>query len=267
MAVPAFWNTPYSYTEVAGVTDINGLIAAVHAALTAPALGWTDESGVGTGPWRTPTRADGVFFRVSLTRTSATRVTYQMYDQAGVNVMGTLNCCMDIDAGGTMMHIYAGTLHLAITSARAVHESNFFAVLDQTPEPINVPNALYIAYVGPRTSDGVLRNYGWNFSCRRDPGATAYNTGKQSAVQRMNGGGYRRRTIGLTALFAPAEYCDSGITPPTWLGRIPQSIVVDDAIFPIGSEITVPIDAGTNAVFKVLGCGVFSQQRIAFRKS
>lgn len=264
MAVPAFWNTPFSYTEIASGVDVGNIIAAVNTALVA--LSWTDESGVGTGPWRTPSRADGVFFRVSMTRVSATRWTWLMYDQSGVSITGAGNYQQDIEATGCTVIIFAGSMHLAVYCARPTPESCWMCVLDQTPEPINFPRAMYVIYTGPRTVDGTLRNYGWQFHRELSPTGTAYQD-SQRAIQRANGGQYHRRTMSLTNLFSPAEFGDSGATPSMFYGRAPQAILVDDALFLPGSEITVPIDAGTNAVFKVLGGASFAQQRIAFRKS
>ena len=267
MAVPAFWATPYSYTELLGVTDVATAITGIHTALVA--LGWTDLSGVGTGPWKTPARSDGVFFTVALTRTSATKLSFNMYDQAGINVSAGTTYSMDVDAGGCPFQIYAGSLHLALTAARpGGHESTWFAVMDQTPEAITLPQAYYRCYTGPRSGSSFYA-YGWNFSAALYPGTTAYAQ-KQVIPLRMPGASsyYQRRTLALTSLFAPAEFADSSITPPMFLGRIPQAIVIDDSTGIVaGAEVTVPIDAGVYGTFKVLGIASYQQQRLAFRKA
>ena len=267
MAVPAFWATPFSYTELLAVTDVATAIAGIHTALIA--LGWTDDSGVGTGPWKTPARSDGAFFKIAMTRTSATRLSFMMYDQAGINVSAGTAYCMDVEVAGNPFQIYAGTMHLALNSARpAQHESAWFSMMDQTPEPLTFPQAYYRMYSGPRVGSSFY-NYGWNFTYCLYPGGTAYQQ-KQVAPLRMPGttSTWQRRTVALTSLFSPAEFADSGNTPPMFLGRIPQAIVVDDTTGIVaGSEVVVPIDAGVNATFKVLGLASWYQQRLAFRKS
>jgi hypothetical protein len=266
MAIPVFWNTPFSYTELAGVTDVSTIIAGVHAAVTA--LGWTDESGLGTGPWKTPARADGIFFRIALARISATRLGWTMYDQAGLNVsINVSNYLQDIDAGGTPVQIYAGTLHLCVNTQRASQETFWCCVLDQTPDPMSYPRALYIHYTGPRTADGTLRNYQWSSVNMMEPGGTTYGTRGTLAITRANSGTYFRRTMSGTALFSPAEYGSYNNQNGLLYGRIPMAIAIDKTGLNYGSEVTVPIDAGVNAVFKIVACMDMYNQYLAFRKS
>ena len=265
MAVPAFWATPFSYQELQAVTDVATVITALNAQLLA--LGWTDQSGTGAGPWKTPARADGVFFRIGAVRTSATRITWTMYDQAGLLVMGSGTADLqDIEATGCPVQIYAGTLHLAVNSQRATPEAAWFCVLDQTPDVINIPRAVYMCTQGPRTSDGTLRNYTWGSQCySMPPGSTSYASQGPNGFANAPAGACYRKTAAGTALITSPGFGD--YSKPVFWGRIPQCIAIDQTGLSFGSEVTAPIDAGVNAVFKVIGVPASFYQYIAFRKS
>jgi hypothetical protein len=265
MTVPSCWNTDFRYDSLVGVTDVSTIIAAVDTALRA--LGWTDTSGTHVGPWISPTRADGVFMKIGMTRTSATRITYALSDQSNINVFaGTGAYLQDIDAGGTPVQIYTGPLHFCVNSQRAAQETFWCGFLDQTPDPLAVPRALLLSFNGPRTSDGTLRSYTWKYVNAMVPGATSYAQ-KQIAVERGASSQSYRRTVNNIALFAPAEFADSSTAPYYFLGRLFQAVTIDSTGLSYGSEVTIPLDAGVTGVFKVVACAAEYQQFIAFRKS
>src|SRR5512142_3214955 len=110
MAVPPFWSTPFAYSEIPSTTDVANLLPLIRNACVA--AGWTDETAAPNYIMRTPARSDGVFFRVLLVKLSATRWGWQMYDQCGTSVAGAQNYCQDIDAGGCIVEVYVGDLHL-----------------------------------------------------------------------------------------------------------------------------------------------------------
>jgi len=267
MAVPPFWNNDFYYVQVNSTADVAAVIAAIHTAVTAH--GWTDESGGGTGPWRTPARADGIFFRVGITRISATRLAYVMYDQAGLLVTaGQIDYRQDIEAAGNLVDIFCGPLYLCVNSLRATNEPWFGCVLDQTPEPMYSPRAIYMHWDGPRTNAGTLTTYTWATIHTMRPCDSGYGQRTSMALLRSVSSAYQRRTLALTALFSPAEFIDSGSTPALFIGRIPQCIAIDSTGLSPGADVTVPIDAGVNATFRTIGISTSNiNQLLAFRKS
>jgi hypothetical protein len=263
MTAPAFWATPFSYTALTGVTDVNAIIAGIHTALTA--LAWTDASGVGTGPWTSPVRADGISWSITMARTSATRITWTMKDQAGLAV-NTAAILQDIDATGTPVQIYAGPLHLCVNTARATNETAWFAVLDQAPNLMHVPRAQYVCFNGPRSSAGTYTSYAWEHFYSMAPGATTYSAKNGYGMIRVPATSSNHRiTVAGTLVPVPAEYGDA--SSMLFWGRIPQAIAVCSTGLSVGSEVTVPIDTGVNAVFKVINNAVNAIQFLAFRKS
>jgi hypothetical protein len=266
MAIPAFWNTAFRYLELQAVTDVNTIIAGINAELTA--LGWIDQGGAGTGPWKSPARADGVFFRIATARVSATRLSWTVYDQNGMVVtINAANYLQDIDAGGCNVQIYSGTMHFCVNSQRATQEAFYAWVFDQSPDSLLYPRPMYGCSTGPRTSDGTLRNYNWASQNCMMPNEAQYYARSSYAVLRGTSTYYPQRTLAGTALFHPAEFCNYNLGSGTFFGRIPMAITIDITGLAAGSEVTVPIDAGVNAVFKVVAPPGYGQQFLAFRKS
>jgi hypothetical protein len=261
MAIPSFWNTPFRYLEVLAVVDVSTIIANVSNELVA--AGWWDCSGIGTGPWTSPARADGVGMKIAMARISATRLQVQFYDGNGMLVSNSTHGYQDIDATGSPVHIYSGPFHFAVNTARATPECNWACVLDPWPEPINLPRPMVICGRGPRNNSGTWQNASWR-DCRvLPPGGTAYGD-YTSGIMRVPPVNGRQYTFSGTILYHPVEH--GRATDSQFYGRVPQAILIPDAVG-WGGELTAPLDGSTNGVFKAVGTYVDYYQKLAFRKS
>ncbi len=267
MGIPAHWNTAYRYKETLAVTDVQTIINDLYAELVTNG-GWTcPAGGIGSSPttFKSPARADGVYFTVQCTRVSATRIGYVVLDQNGMLVNNQTSSTQDIDAGGTTVHYFTGPLHLCVNTERATPECFACGVLDQSPEALTgAPRASYWASNGPRGNTGTWLVSTWvtNWALNKD--ATAYS-GAARAIPRGCGSTHRRSHANGTWIIEPFEMADSA-NQENLLGRVFQAVIVPDTIAFAG-EVTVPLgDGSSTGVFKVVGLITGNNGRVAFRK-
>ena len=268
MAVPDFLagalNTDFRYFSRAGVTDVNTIISDLNTELIA--LGWTDASGVGTGPFKTPTRADGAFIVLTLARTSAVRLSLVVTDPAGMVVTPAAGLEVDIDAGGTEIRLYTGKFHVCIDSARVTPEAFYCAILDRSPEELALPRPIYVCSYGPRSNLGAITNQSWcsHYGIPVDGVAYAACNGTSSWVVERGivAAGLNRLTVSGALMPVPFEFGKDG-----WLmGRMPQALIIDGGQV-YGTEITVPLDTGVTGIFKVAGFSADASGKLMFRKA
>ena len=270
MAVPNFLagalNTDFRYLSTPGVVDVNTIISDLNTELTA--LGWTDTGGLGTGPWKSPTRADGVFIILTATRSAATRIIYVVNDPNGLQVNwpnATGDCRQDIDVAGTEIRYYTGKFHVCVDSVRPTPECFWAAIMDHYPDALGNPSAVYMTSRGPRSAAGTLQG-----TCEEHYGMpiTASNyqvyatTASWLSTRQPTTTSVRWLAFGGGLMPIPEEF----IRDSLMMGRIPQALLVDYGQA-FGAEITVPIDTGVTGVFKVVGLPSASQFRMMFRKA
>lgn len=264
MAVPVFLNTAYRYLSTLAVTDVNTIISDLNAELLALPDPWIDNGGVGTGPWQSPTRADGAFIKITAARISATRISWIVNDHNDMLVNNATDTRQDIDAAGTEIRYFTGPFHVCVDSIRAAPETWFCAILDKTPEDLANPRPTYVAHKAPRDTAGTLdgSRY-WSYLWMLIVGGTAYTSGYTYAAIRLpQVQVVDRLTVSGALMFVPYE-----IQENDWFhGRIPQVLLVDSGQA-FGAELVVPLDTGVSGTFKVVGCITVYDGRIAFRKA
>lgn len=263
MAVPVFLNTAYRYLSTLAVTDVNTIISDLNAELLALPDPWIDTLALGTGPWQSPTRADGAFIKITAARISATRISWIVNDHNGMLVDNATDTRQDIDAAGTEIRYFTGPFHVCVDSIRATPETWFCAILDRTPELLAAPRPLYVASQGPRSTGAVLGNQTWHAIWVLIYGGTAYGAsinyvGIRAPVL-IN---YDRMTVSGALMFVPFEIQEGDF----FHGRIPQCLLLDSGQS-FGTDLVVPLDTGVSGTFKVVGCTTAVQGRIAFRKA
>jgi len=277
MGVPVHYNTQFTYREHVAVVDVQTIIDDLYTDLVTTG-GWTcTVGGVGVTPttYKTPTRSDGAFFTITLTRISATRLSFIMYDNIGLLVNNQTDTRLDIAASpGNSVQTYAGPFHLVVNSARATPECFMCGIADQTPEPLATPRPIFFASAGPRNNAGTLTMQTWGNLFMLLPGTAAYAV--QSAAYSccmarapQQGTQYILATLSGTYVAWPAEFYFPGTMSVSgwWAGRICQCVMVDSSLLTFGSEINVPLDGTTTGVFKVVGLTAYSYILLAFRKA
>ena len=273
MSAPNYLSSYFRYKESVGVVDVNTIIADLRDELVTQPVApnqWTEPVA---GTFKSPDRADGIFFTVTVARVSATRISYVVRDQLGMLVNNMTTTQQDIDAGGTTVHYYTGPFHVCVTTERATPEAWMCGILDTTPDPLGKPRAMYFASRAPRDNTGaslIASEYFRVYLLL--PGGTSYSSTANMIT--CSGGGastWYRETVAGTKIYQPAEMNDGNQTGAvaTFLGRIPQCVMVDGRIA-FASELTIPIDGANTGVFKVVGFATDVNSgvaRLAFRKA
>ena len=271
MSAPNYLSSYFRYKESIGVVDVNTVIADLRDELVTQPVApnkWT-EPVVGT--FQSPARADGIFFSITVARVSATRISYVVKDQSGMLVNNQTTTQQDIDAGGSTVHYYTGPFHVCVTTERATPEAFMCGVFDTAPDPLGKPRAMYFASKAPRDNSGssLIATEMWHVFLLR-PGDTSYSSNGSYVVS--SGGqasSWYRETVAGTKIYQPSEWSDgASLTAQTFLGRIPQCVMVDYRIA-FATELTIPIDGANTGVFKVAGFATDSgaNARLAFRKA
>lgn len=262
MAVPDFLNHGFRYLTTAGVVDVNTIIADLMSELVTNGT-WTDLGGTGVGPFKSPVEADGSYFKITLARTSATRLNWLVNDQWGLLVNNQTSNNQDIDAGGSLVRYYTGPDYVIVETARATPEVMMAARLNQWPEDVSKMRPSFISSTGPRNNAGSLTAN----ACLTIFALPLYATAYATANQIIKCGVYASAESHLVTLsgaymFMPAEVVPTGYH--CLIGRIPNVLIVDTNIV-IGTELVVPIDVGLTGTFKVLGFTAADYRRLAAR--
>ena len=263
MSIPSFLAGAYRYFSRAGVTNVAAITADLAVELVAN--GWTDEGGVGTGPFKSPVSIhDGSYMRIVLAVSSATRLQWQCYDCLGTLINNQTSSKQDIDAGGTTIHYFTGPDFCCVHSARTAPETFYVCRLNQYPHAEGDVRPTFVCQRGPRQDDGTLQQSVANWYGRLLD-ATAY------AITRFNPCPQKPYTntvtrVSLSGAYVtwPVEFVDPTLN--MWWGRPPQLLLVDGAIA-FGTELSVPIDVGLNGTVRVIGFTTALNMRMAIRKA
>lgn len=284
MAIPSFLNTAFAFTALPGTTvDVQDIINAIDTMLTVTLPStptavfpsgerWTN---LGGGVYKSPLDTAGRFMTVKVTRTTITRLGWEVSDPTGI--LFTVE--IDIAAGGSACNIYGGPGHLVVEANNAGSwEVARAFIVDPTPEPLG-SYPVYVWGTGRRTSAGALIASAdlWRFWCGRYYGGTVVSAaGTPSGV--INGPpvcagtdnvNMKLRTeAGSDVAFPYFMSPDISSGANTFLngGRLYQTIVVDFD-FGAGADVTVPIDTGVTGVFRVTRMTSAAPRTFAVRKA
>lgn len=252
MTVPAFLNSSHRYLSVPGVTDVDDIITNVRSELVTngdPA--WTEPS---TALFKSPVDAQSRWFDVLLTKISATKLEIRVRDDTGTTIFTGR---IWIDAGGTEIKIYSGEYHLSIDACRATYENFRCGILDLSPQAQDAwGNAVYA-------------------SAYRDSGDSTW--GDRFYTASWNGiSNYACVLMPLTNDDSPIGSDPAGnvISWPAFVrysgalaqlrGRFYQGLLVPYTLAN-GVELTVPIDTGVTAAFRVSGAFATAFYKLAYR--
>ncbi|MGA2261713.1 MAG: hypothetical protein ABSH28_09780 [Acidobacteriota bacterium] len=266
MSIPTYLSSTFRYKETLAVVDVQTIINDLYVELVTNG-GWTcTVGGSGQTPttFKSPARADGLFLTIQCTRTSATRIAYVVRDHNGMLVNNQTDTRQDIDVAGSTVHYFTGPFHFCVNTERATPECFYCGLADQTPEPISIPRPTYFASYGPRDTSGtwVVNGY-WSYLYIMSMGATSYVGNASRAILRACTDSFLRKTMSGALLCEPLELTDgAGI----FMGRAYQAMIVDSSLA-FAAEATIPLDDNNTGVFKVVGCIVTSNTKLAFRKA
>lgn len=284
MAIPSFLNTGFAFTTLPGTTvDVQDIINAVDTMLlttlsaTPTAVFPSGErwTSLGGGVYKSPLDTAGRFMTVKLTRTTITRLGWEVSDPTGV--LFTVE--IDIAGAGSACNIYGGPGHLVVEANNAgAWEVARAIMVDPTPEPLGA-FPVYVWGTGRRTSAGVLIGSAdqWKFWCGRYYGGTVVSAagtpvntieGPPCCIAINNANMKMRTEAGSDVAFPYFMSPDSaaGSNLPLNGGRLYQTITVDFD-YGAGTDATVPIDTGVTGVFRVTRMTSVAPRTFAIRKA
>lgn len=281
MTAPSFLATEYAFTELVGVTDVqtimNSLATMLTSTLTTTATNpwpngqrWTNPSGT---TYLGPSDAGGKFMQITLTRTTITRLRFQVNDIGGQVSDGEIQ----IAAGGSQVEIYAGPGHCVVTANNGGTWETFRAFMaDPTPEPLSANNSSYLVATGHRNNAGTVQNtnmLSWNY---RFYGGTLSQSvlfvyGNYAVswfpAQAASVNTHLMTQAGSNVAIPYYQACPSANGVDDWKpsGKNFQIILVDSNLAP-GSDQSVPIDTGVVGVFRIIRMAPQRSLLMAVRK-
>jgi hypothetical protein len=265
MAVPEFLNCSYRYFQRASVTDVQTIINDLYTELVTNG-GWTcTQGGSGQTPttFLSPARSDGVSFNAQLTRDSATRLSWVVKDQFGLQINNQTNTKQDIDAGGTTVNLFTSPFYICVDSARATPECFACGILSHDPDTPNIPRAFYWSTQGPRATGGSLATQQWYAVFATRVSSQLYSTQNTCPYMGPITGANCFQLMTGEVRTGPWEIMDEN---GSLQGRIYQGLCTD-ALLAYGTDIVVPIDGSTTGTFRVIGLSAVGGMRAALRKA
>ncbi len=274
MAVPNAYSVAYRYFNRTGVVDTATMVTDIRTELTSLASPWV-ETGVGTGKFTSPTRADGTSLQVEFIKIDATNLQVKMWDQWGtqLNAADTADRIL-ITAGGagTSVDIYCSEFYIYINTDFLTNMW-YGAVLDPYPLVWGV-NCIpsFVAMRGP------ANNVGANIAI---PAGAAFAAAPGAGYTQPTGGTIflSAYLFGATATafdcltmsgqyFAQPLDATDNTTDTIINGRLWNAVLLPSSIG--GSvDVTVPLDTGTSGTFRTSSRLELPQSniRMAFRKA
>jgi hypothetical protein len=269
MTVPAIFNTGFYFEEVpAGYTDSQDLIDRMQVILTtllAPADQWSiiTDASTGTGRWRSPT-IGGRFSDFLLARSTSTIIHTQVFDQNGNQIMTPTGLRRMALSLNDQVDFYAGPNYALVTNPPGGNGP--FALMNMI-DVSGIPGAVNNYTVGHahQSSTGVTsqRFVSWISTWRN--GVAAHTESVMHPVDDIFT--QRFRTLNETPGHAAVEVQINEAGQNRQGGPLYQCCWVSGGLFPINSDIIVPIDDATTATFRVTNIQQAEDVLIAYRKA
>lgn len=247
MAISNFLSGDFRYLQTLSVTDVDTIISDLLSELVTNGS-WTDEA---SNIFRSPVNAgNGSYMQIELTRVSATQLQWICKDHQGNVINNQTSNKQNIDATGSTVEYFTGPDYVCVQVHRATFEVFFLARLNQWPHEEGEIFPIFVASRGPRNDAGTLTYNQAHYWFSFDLNGSSYAYDYQLCSQRSSGAVNRISLSGKYVAW-PAELLDDDSN--TWLGRLPQTMLIDYSRFDAGDELELPIDDGTTGTFIVLG--------------
>lgn len=244
MAVAQFLASSHYYSSIADVDDVQDIIDALGTILlTTNSPAWS-ESPAGT--FISPVDAGGRWFSVAVSRIGVDTLELVVKDQYATTIRTNR---IDINTAGSPaveVKIYSGQYHLWIDSCRATYENFRSGILDLSPQIQTAWNTVVYAQAHRDSGGSVGSQYIHNLSLSADLD-NAYMTVWPQALG-DSGRAIKTDAAGNT-IYWPLFIRNS---VHQLKGRMYQ-ILICPVDLAYGSEVTVPIDTGVTAKFRVSG--------------
>lgn len=239
MTVAAFLNSSHYYNTIAATYDVQDIIDELGTILkTTNSPVWTEPVA---GTFKSPVDAFGRWFSVAVSRIDADTIQYVVKDQYD-NTIRTSRMDLNADPGNEVK-IYSGQYHLWIDSMRATPENFRSGLLDLSPQAQDAWNTVVYS-AAYRTSDGTSGGESKRLSI-------AGQADSEVLVVTPNAQNYAFYTDPLgNNIYWPLFVRNHSTSQ--LVGRMYQVVLCPKSIA-AGAEVTVPIDTGVTAKFRVAG--------------
>ncbi len=249
MAIPSFFQGTVRYKSVPAVTDVQAIIDNFRTEALALPSGEAWIEGP-TGTFQTPTNSAGQYFKMTLTRVSATRLSAQMTDHVGRTITKTF----DIPGAGSTVDIYVSGRHV-IFAVLGNNEGLWWAILDLDPLPQNAHDRVACGHAS-RDSAGTITSWNTRNATLHGP-SSPYNYTVTNALAFLAPEAGGDNIVPIQESIAGAF-----ILQPVWIGivgtangflrgRVPHIVALSTSIG-AGNEKSIPLDETVTATFKVL---------------
>ncbi len=282
MTVPSFLATEFAFTQLTGISDVQGIMDAIATLLTSTITNtvteqwpngqrWTNVSGT---TYKSPTDAGGRYMQIVLTRSAANQMRTQVSDTAGQLADGILN----ISSGNAQVNIFGGPGHLYAEALNgSTWELTRAFMADPTPEPLASDLSSYVYATSWRTSGNVAQSpnflsWQYRFTGGTLSNAVLFNYGALAVpwfppqASSTNTHLMTQAGSNISVPYYTAIPSANGVDDWKPSGKLFQVLLVDSNLTQ-GSEITIPIDTGVNGVFRITHQAATRSMLFAVRKA
>jgi hypothetical protein len=262
MAVPQFLAGDFHFFTRLNVVDVQTIINDVYTQLLLD--GWTCTAGgdeISPTTMRSPARADYARFSITMTRISDTVLQWQVYDHTGAlcssSTDGFRRTTITAAGAGTSVYYCTGPTHCIVNNVGGTNSTALACILDTEPyASLLAPIPWYFSKFGD--DDPFQGGFAW------DRSTSVYASGAYGIRRHSN------QSADQAAITMSGAWMSNPLdilyynAIPTLLGRVPQLIIVDNAVT-AESDLIIPIDAAVTATFWAIGNGYYG--RMAIRKA
>ena len=277
--IPLFLATGYSFVEIYNISDVQQIIDAAVALITAPAnpaRNWKPFTASG-GDYVSPSNTALQVPQFKITMTKSTQYRLSVAFTSMSNMVTVQSRGIQIPSTNvSTARIFAGDGHFAIDVNTWSGPGEFAAggTLDVTPDMPNFPGINTVWVSGSRRTDWARDNYdSWDYAwMQHGDDSTVYGGNIAYAFRVSGGSNGPKKMLSGAWLYRPRELFakvrgDTGTFGMYhWIGRCWQTLILGDALFVLGSKFYVPIDTGVLAQFcSLVGPTAASGMRLAMR--
>lgn len=263
MAPPYLSGNVY-FDQDAGVTDVQTMMDNITAMALAATPPWTNPVA---GKIVSPADVDGRSFSVQFTRIAATNIEALFTDGSG----RTLTRRAGIASGSTINY-YIGQFHMVMDWLNSGTPEGILAImLDESPESQTSHDRWLVCNTSKNTVNTLdgswlfgsvygIRSAGTFALLDRGILAMPYTNASNGTTN-----GFQVRTLGGSNLWCPwIQMGDSTSSVYNIYGKWYQCLVTKDTFVAVDSEVSVPIDQSTTAIFRVLNMSAWAPGGAAY---
>jgi len=264
-----WYGTSFDYITESLVTDVNTIIGDIRTSLTSTlpsADRWTESP---SGTFKSPPDLRGRFMKVTLTRTSATRLAFQLSD---FNSFQIVNGEIDVAVAGSPVNMYTGPYHLYIEANNGgAWEFARATLTDPRPEALDAHPFCTFGNSSRNSSGTLLSNANhpdyWCFLQEDSTIVTNVQWGTHPTHYNDDTANGHCQSESGADIACPLVLCtrSSSLNDYYPAGKAFQAVYVSRDNAP-GVQMSIPIDVGVTGNFQVTqmqatGCAVLAVRR------